>query len=81
MDKQWVICSFKSIFQQTNKNSYASFLTHYIDKFVCHPYARRGYDINTVQKLLGRSDVRMMMIYTHVLYRGWLGVRSPMDVL
>ena len=48
----------------------------------CHTFRHSfeaGYDIRTIQKLLGHRDVRTTMIYTHVLNRGALGVISPLD--
>ncbi len=59
------------ILKQATPHSFRhSFATHLLQS---------GYDIRTVQQLLGHKDVRTTMIYTHVADKGLLGVRSPLD--
>ena len=64
----------------TEKMLQLDFSINFILCFAAH-FLESGYDIRTIQRLMGHKKQEITMIYTHVLHKGPLGVKSPGDTL
>ncbi|HIK29726.1 MAG TPA: tyrosine-type recombinase/integrase [Oscillatoriaceae cyanobacterium M7585_C2015_266] len=77
LDESVIQKAVKAAIRQVGINKKAS--CHTLGHSFATHLLQNGYDMRTIQKLLGNKDVKKTMIYTHVLNRGDYGVRSPLD--
>lgn len=77
LDESVIQKAVKAAIRQVGINKKAS--CHTLRHSFATHLLQNGYDIRTVQELLGHKDVKTTMIYTHVLNWGGYGVKSPLD--
>jgi len=49
--------------------------------YQCDEFSGKGYDNQTIQKLLGHASVKTTMVYTHLSQKNLMGVKSPLDAI